>query len=283
MTKTKIFAFIALGAILSACASDDDSAPPKLVNAYPNLVSPFDTLVVKFDSKLIDLDTVGESNVVLGNGKKWINCDDKNKKPKPRSNGKELCFIGADNTQGGSHHFAGGVQIDSIEFKNIKNSDYKTNRTVFYFSTYTILDREPNNEPKDANDIESLGKITDGVIFTGVIDKKMGMSGGFPIEDKEDYYKLNLKRGDNISITVTNKNTPLKVRFFGACNYKDECNDKTDSTTSKNKYSVTLIETVKSGHENEGDIVGKVSPFYIDVFENANDKSNPYIVTVKKL
>ena len=269
-------------AILSACGSDDGGSPPKLVKEYVKNISPFDTLPVKFDSKLVDLDTLGESNVVLNNVK-WVNCDVK--KPKPRSSGKELCFIGADTTQGGSHQFASGKSDYSIVFKNIKNSDgYKKDSTMFYFSTHTILDREPNNTPEDAGDIESLGKITDGVTFTGIIDKKMGMNGGFPIEDNEDFYKLNLKRGDSISITVSNKNTPLKVRFFGACNTsKNECNDKTDSTTAKNKYSVTLKDTVKTGHLGDGDVMGKVSPFYIDIWEKTNDKSNPYTVTVKKL
>jgi len=279
MTKTKILAFIAIAAIFSACASDDDSAPPKLLNAYPNTISPFDTLVVKFDSKLVGLDTTGESNVVLGNGKIWVN---------RKTSAKELYFIGANRTtaDAGSYYFTGG-RSDSIEFKNIKNSDYKTNRTVFYFSTHKILDIEANNIQKDANDIESPGDSitkTNAVTFTGVIDKYMGIGAdGFKKEDESDFYKFNSKRDDIISITVTNKNTPLKVRFFGPCYTinKSLCNDKTDSTTSKNKYSVTLIDTVKVGHEQES--VGEISPFYIDIFENTNDKPNPYIVTVKKL
>jgi len=285
MNKIKVLAFIAIAAILSACGTDDGS-PPELKKNYRGDLSPFDTLTVEFDSKLIDLDTSSESNVVLNNGKKWV---------ERKTSSKELYFIGANTTLGGSHYFAGG-KSDSIVFKNIKNSDYKKEITVFYFSTLTILDNEPNNEPKDANDIEQkdangielLGKITDGVTFAGIIDKKMGMSGGFPIKDEEDFYKLNLKRGDRISITVTNtiknKPTPIKVRFFGDC-YSDKslCNDKVDSTTSKNGYSVTLEDIVKVGHEQEGDIVGKISPFYIDIFENANDTSNPYTVTVKKL
>jgi len=275
MNKIKILAFIALAAIFSACGSDEGGSSPELKKNYIGNISPFDTLGVEFNSKLVDLDTSSESNVVLNGGKKWI---------KRNTSGKELYFIGTDTTLGGSHSFAGGKN-DSIEFKNIKNSDgYRTPRTVFYFSTYTILDREPNNRQEDANDVELLGKLTEGVHFAGIIDKKMGMSEqGFYNLDYEDFYKLNLKRDDIISITITNKNTPIKVNFFGACYSinKSLCNDKTDSTTAKNKYSITLIDTVKTGHEQA--VVGEVSTFYIKIFENANDKSNPYTVTVKKL
>jgi len=281
MDKTKILAFAALVAILSACGSDDGGGPPELKPNYLGIISPFDTLVVKFDTKLVDLDTSFESNVVLGNGKKWV---------KKQTSGKELYFIGANTTEnttyGGLPYFDGG-EPDSIVFKNIKNSDgYKKDITVAHFSTHPILDREPNNTQDLAGDIESLqGTITKGITFAGVIDKNTGMGvDGYLKEDKEDFYKLNLKRDDIISITVSNKTTPLKVRFFGACYSinKSTCNDKTDSTTAKNKYSVTLIDTVKTGHILEGDI-NQVSQFYIDIFESTNDKPNPYIVTVKKL
>ncbi len=281
MNKTKILAIIALAAILSACGEDEGKGVlPELVNKYPNLISPFDTLVVKFNSNLIGLDTSSESNVVLGNGKKWVD---------RKTSSNELRFIGTNRTTAdtGSYYFTGG-KSDSIEFKNIKNSDnYVKDRTVFYFSTHNILDHEPNNREEDANDVESLGNITEGIIFAGVIDKYMGMNeGGFENSDTKDFYKFKLKRDDRISITVSNKITPLKVRFFGTCysTNKSTCNDKTDSTTANNKYSITLIDTVKTGHLQGSDSLNKVSTFYINIFENTtNPKPNPYTVTVKKL
>jgi len=276
MNKIKILALATIAAILSACGSDEGS-PPELVKSYPNLISPFDTLVVKFNSELVDIDKLDTiSNIILNQGKKWI---------KGKASGKELYFIGANTTDGGSHYFAGG-KSDSIEFKKIKNSDgYVKDRTVFYFSTNIILDREPNNREEDANDVESFGNITEGITFAGVIDKDMGMVGGYKISDNEDFYKFNLKRDDIISITISNKTTPLKVRFFGACysTNKVTCNDKTDSTTAKNKYSITLIDTVKTGHLQGSDSLNKASFFYMNIFENTSENPNPYIVTIKKL
>jgi len=277
MNKTKILAFIALAAILSACGSDEGS-PPELINNEIE-ISPFDTLVVRFNSNLIGLDTIGESNVVLNNGT-WVK----------KTSSKELYFIGANTTPGGSHYFSGGKR-DSIVFKNIKNSDYLKDRVAFKFFTPVILDNEPNNREEDANDVESLGNnITEGITFAGVIDKYMGTGAdGFRKEDKEDFYKFNLKRDDIISITISNNtkisNTPLKVRFFGVCNSanKGTCNDKTDSTTTAKKNTITLMDTVLTGHLQGSDSLNTVYPFYIKIFENTNDKSNPYIVTVKKL
>jgi len=275
MNKIKILALIALAAMLSACGSDNGS-PPELVKNFTSAISPYDTLVVKFNSELVNIDTSGESNVVLNQGKEWI---------KRKTSGKELYFIGANTTDGGSHYFTGG-KSDSIEFKNIKNSDgYIKDRTVFYFSTNIILDREPNNREEDANDVESFGNITEGITYAGVIDKYMGMNDqGFENSDTKDFYKFNLKRDDIISITISNKTTPLKVRFFGACysTNKNSCNDKTDSTTTK-KNSITLIDTVKTGHLQDSDLLNKVSSFYINIFENTSEKPNPYTVTVKKL
>jgi len=159
---------------------------------------------------------------------------------------------------------------------------------VFYFSTNKMWDREPNNQPEDANDIEELSgeKIADGITWAGVLDKKGMNDQHYPISDDDDYYKLNLKHGDSISITVTNtitnKPTPLKVHFEGKC-IVPPCNNKIDSTSSKNKYSVTLKDTVKAGHLGPEDVMGKISPFYIDIFDNTENKPNPYKVTVKKL
>jgi hypothetical protein len=273
MNKIKIFAFIALAVIFSACGSDDGSAP-ELANDHSGTISPFDTLVVKFKSDLADIDKLDTSNIIINNGKLVTG----------KTTGKELRFIGTNLTPGGSYHFNYAIS-DSIVFKNLKNVDgYTKERTVLYFSTYPISDHEPNNTEEDANDVELLGNILTGITFAGVIDKGIGINDqGFTSYDTDDFYKFNLKQGDIISITASNKTTPFKIHFYGTCNSgnKTECNDKTDSTSTAKK-SITLIDTVKTGHLLANDPVGKMLPFYLNVIDkNISEKSNPYNLTIK--
>jgi len=281
MNKTKILASIAFAAILSACGSDNGSLP-ELANNNSGSISPFDTLVVKFKSDLVDLDKLElNSNIVIDHGEivygKTI-CKEK------KTTGKELCFIGTNKTAGRSHYFDYG-KLNSIVFKKLKNADgYVKDSIVFNFYTYTILDTEPNNREDTAGDIDLIGDISTGVTFAGIIDKEIGTSqDGFPSYDTDDFYKLKLKQGDIISITVSNKTTPIKARFYGSCNSqnKNECNDKIDTTTVTKK-SIALIDTIKPGHLQGDDPVSKMVPFYINVFDkNINERSNPYTVTVK--
>jgi len=276
MDKLKFLASVALVAMLLACGSDNGS-PPELANKLSGTISPFDTLVVKFKSELIELDKLDESNIILNNGK-FI---------KGKTTGKELRFVGTNATPGGSHYFDYGKN-DSIIFKKLKNSDgYRIgdkDSLVFSFFAYTKLDNEVNNREEDANDIETLGELTKGITFVGVIDKEIGQNTeGFSSYDTDDYFKLNLKQGDIISITASNKNIPLKLHFYGPCNSenKTECNNKTDSTTAK-KSSITLIDTIRTGHLQGNELLSKMIPFYINVTDkNIAEKSNPYMITVK--
>lgn len=274
MNKTKILAFAAIAAMLAACGSDDGS-PPELASNNSGAISPFDTLVVKFNSDLVDIDKLDSSNLTLNQDMTHIT---------GKTTSKELRFAGTNATPGGSFYFDYG-KTDSIVFKKLKNSDgYIKDRTVFHFSTYNILDNEPNNREDDANDIELLGDITKGVTFAGVIDKEIGVNDlGFPSYDTDDFYKLNLKQGDIISISVSNKTTPFKIRFYGPCHSgnKAECNDKTDSTSTAKK-SIALIDIVKTGHLQGDEPLGKMVPFYINVYDKSiGEKSNPYTATVK--
>ncbi|MDR2593686.1 MAG: hypothetical protein LBC87_02825 [Fibromonadaceae bacterium] len=273
MNKTKILAFIALAAILSACGSDDGGSPPKLAKEYIKNISPFDTLVVKFNSNLVDLDTSGKSNVVLGNGEKWVNCYDKNKKPKPRSSGKELCFIGANTTPGSLNYFD---KEGSIVFVKIKNSDgYINDKTVFDFTTLDLLDREPNNSQTSASELDREKATRDTVKFAGVLDHKATVNEE-TIYDVEDYYMLKLKGQDIVSINVTNRDA-LKLIIKGP-------NSRVKDTTFQipkggNPKPLTYEVGLEYLLENP---TSDPVPFYINVTDDApTSPPNPYTINIK--
>jgi len=269
MNKTKILAFIALGAILSACGSEEGT-PPELVNSYPNSISPFDTLVVKFKSSLVEIDKLDESNNIILNQGKWI---------KGKATGKELRFIGTNTTPGGLNYFDGGT-TDSIVFKKLKNADgYIKDKDIFYFSTYTILDKEPNGSETSANDIESIGnpKRGEGVIFAGVLDHKIGTTDAGDIYDMEDYYTLKLKAADTVSITVANSEV-LSIIVKGPKGLEDKTFQALKGKTNVFTYIVGLEYLLEDSSLNAKDPVS----FYIKAIDNAmTSKPNPYNIRIK--
>jgi len=270
MSKTKFLAFIAIMAILSACGSDDGGSPPKLVKEYVKNISPFDTLPVKFDSKLVDLDTLGESNVVLNNVK-WV---------KRKTSGKELYFIGAETTLGGLNYFE---KEGSIEFIKIKNEDgYINDKTVFDFTTLDLLDKEDNNSIDSASIIDSEKAKRDSVKFAGVLDHR-GVLNGKTIYDVEDYYVLKLKGQDKMDITVTNSSA-LKLTIKGP----------------NSRIKDTTYQVPKGGNKKPFDYVvgleyllenpicpscggpSEPVPFYIIVTDDApTSPPNPYTISIK--
>jgi len=276
MDKTKILALalIALAAILSACGSDDGS-PPKLVKEYVKNVSPFDTLKVKFNSELVDLDTVGESNVVLNNVK-WV---------KRKTSAKELYFIGADTTLGGLNYFE---KEGSIVFTKIKNSDgYIKDRTVFDFTTIDLLDKEDNNSKDSASIIDSEKAKRDSVKFAGVLDHK-GVENGKTVYDVEDYYMLKLMGQDTVYIDVTNdkNNNALKLIISGP---NSRVKDTTfqipkGGTPSKKplKYVVGLEYLLENPICPSCGSTSEPVPFYINVTDDApTSPPNPYTISIK--
>ncbi|MDR2584010.1 MAG: hypothetical protein LBC75_11065 [Fibromonadaceae bacterium] len=269
MNKTKILAFIALGAILSACGSDEGT-PPELVNSYPNTISPFDTISVKFKSELVDLDKLDSTNIVFNHGKLI--------KPKAAT-GKELRFIGAKTTPGGLNYFEGGIS-DSIEFKKIKNSDgYIKERTVFYFSTLPILDEEPNDSKTSTSvkeiDAEKAATEKNGVTFAGVLDHRIGVTdAGQTIYDVEDYYMIKLKGKDTLSITVTNRDA-LNIVIKGPEGIKDLTYQAPKKSNVLPLYVVGLDYLLTNPTSDP-------VPFYINVTDNATTSPpNPYTIRIK--
>jgi len=157
------------------------------------------------------------------------------------------------------------------------------------YSVYPNLDKEPNNRESEARNIESgSNKITTGFTFTG------SLVNDFEIDDDDivtsitldiDYYKFELKQGDIISITASNKSSPFSFKFYGPCyGDKSECTDKTVDVANK---SNSLQDTIKTGHLQQGDILGTMVPFYIKVFSSPKAfepyEPNPYIIAVKLL
>jgi len=268
MNKTKIIAYIAFVAMLSACGSDDGSGPPELVKSYPNEISPFDTLKVKFNSNLVGLDTSREANVVLGSGITWLKS----------VSGNELRFIGTNTTPGDLNYFEEGKN-DSIVFENIQNSaGYKNTRTVFYFSTYNILDKEPNDERAYANEIDLEKAKKNWVTFAGVLDHFCGVSGGQSRYDLNDYYTIKLKAGDAVSTTVTNRED-LILEIMGPTGTIDTTLQAAKGKSNEFEYIVGtsyLLGTTFTA----SDLV----PFYINVADKnrvPTSPPNPYTISIK--
>ena len=272
MTKTKILAFIALAAILSACGSEEGGTPPKLAKEYVKNISPFDTLVVKFNSKLVDLDTSAESKNVVLNNVKWV---------KRKTSGKELYFIGANTTPGGLNYFE---KEGSIEFLNIKNSDgYTKDKTLFDFVTLDLLDKEDNNSQDSASIIDSEKAKRDSVHFAGVLDHK-GVVNGKTIYDVEDYYVLKLKGEDTVYITVTNSSA-LKLIIKGPNNRIKDTTYQIPKGGNPKKPFVYVAGVQYVFEDPICPSCGGPSepvPFYINVADDApTSPPNPYTIDLK--
>ena len=262
MNKTKILAFIALAAMLSACGSNDGS-PPELVNSHDD-VSPLDTLWVKFNSNLADIND--DSNIILNQGKRV------------KTVGKVLGFVGTKLTPGGLPYFDEGIK-DSIVFKDIKNTDgYTKERTVFYFSTYPILDKEPNGKDSVAGNIDSLGDIRAREIkFAGVLDHNIGTTVDGDVYDMEDNYTLKLKAADNVSITVVTREA-LSITVKGPKGITDKTFQAAKGKNNPFSYIVSADYLIADTTLNAGILV----PFYIKVSDNATTSPpNPYTISIK--
>jgi hypothetical protein len=274
MNKIKLLALFALSAMFFACGSQDGSAP-SLKKAQLGFISPFDTLKVEFDSEIVNIDKLDASNLststnlnILFDGKK---------------SSKTLSLIGGNTTPGGSQYFDDGLEGALITFRSLENSDgYKRDSTVASFSTYRILDAEPNNNEATASNIDLfLTNTAKEITFAGVIDKVIGVdpNTGYNIIDIDDFYEVNLKFGDIISITASNRTTPFKVEFYSTCvNESRGCNEKSVDITQKN---AVLQDTIKGGHLGQEGFETPV-PFYIKISDgDITAKSNPYLITVK--
>jgi hypothetical protein len=279
MSKTKTLALSAFVAILFACGSQDGS-PPELKNKQLGTISPYDTLVAEFDSEIIDIDKLGRENIDAESHVKRKSIRDTSKTSLCFSK-KVLCLIGDKVTDGGAPYFDEGITEDSIIFRDLKNSNGTRKYTALRYSTHKIFDIEPNDMESSANDIETFGKVVDGVTFAGILDKEVGTDGdGKPISDTDDYYKLYLTEGDRVYIKASNQGNPFSFRFYGPCPRPNSgCNDTTIRVDKKVDSLQTRIE---SGYLQIGSTVGTPGTFYIRVFDrNLDAKPTPYLITVK--
>jgi hypothetical protein len=274
MSKTKILAFSALLAMLFSCGSQD-GGPPELKKTTIDRISPFDTLVVEFNSDIVDIDKLDSSNIIADNATLVPG----------KAISKELRFVGKNKTDGGFFHFYAGEE-GSITFKNLKNTDgyVKDNATV-KFSTHPTLEIEANDTEESANSInDSLARREVGYTFAGIIDKDVGTgTDGRRIFDLDDYYKLDLKFNDVITISASNRSAPFTIRFYGPCYYPDktQCNDTTITVTKTG-----ILENIKiiGGHLEPGSGTNFETPasFYIHVSDPiSNTPPNPYLLNVK--
>lgn len=278
MNKIKAFILSAVLIMLFACGSQDDGSPASLKTNQFN-ISPFDTLVVEFDSEIVDIDRLGEANFELNQDITQIIRLDKNGKPQTKSN--ILYFVGALTTEGGSKYFK-PANVDSIVLKGLENSDgYTTKNATLKFSTYRILEEEPNDTEEEANDLtEFLNYNISKEPFAGVLDhKRTGDENEYlVVRDRADYYKLNLKIGDIISIEASKNDTiPFKVRFYSNCKQQDKgCTDKTIDV----KKSGFIQDTTKLGDFEITDNQTTERPFYIRVTDDTQS-SAPYQMNIK--
>jgi len=164
------------------------------------------------------------------------------------------------------------------------------------YSGYTDLDNEPNNNSQD----KAVSIISGGVtnLIQGINFK--GSLVNFFAEDEngrtilvldEDYYKVDLKYKDIISITISNATnipSPFNVRFYGPClpPTQSDCADKKIDILN---LTGSLQDTIKTGHVGTGQLIAPAT-FWIKISNvvsisqsNLIYKSTPYAITFKLL
>ena len=272
--------------MLAACGSQDGS-PPELENSHLGTISPFDTLVVKFKTELANIDKLDASNIAINQNMTLIyKVDSKGNKI---ATGKELRFIGADTTPGGWYRFRDDIRDESIIFKNLKNIDGYTAKFIeLMFSTHPIRDIEPNNSEEEANELDSfLNTSARETSFAGILDHKFEVNSAGDTtnveRDAADFYKLELKETETITINASSRTAPFKVRFYGECHRPlAGCLNDTLTITEnivKDKKIATLSKIIPSGHWPEGVPTGSKVVFYIKVFDvGIGSPANPYVI-----
>jgi hypothetical protein len=157
------------------------------------------------------------------------------------------------------------------------------------YSGYTSLDNGSNNN-KDGAVSLGAGLFQGPVNFKGSLDNiiRPGENETVLVLD-EDYYKLQLRRADIISITasnVSNTSSPFSFRFFGPCNRPNSSSSHcADTTINVKNITNSLEETISLGHIEPNGNADAPSDFYIRVFNSENNypPSIPYAITVKLL
>jgi len=270
MNKTKIFAFIAIAAILSACGSDDGS-PPSLKNSDISFISPFDTIVAEFNSKIVDIDKLNENNIKISQPMSIIYKDSKGK---VQAASNKLYFVGINNTAScGLTHLKQNKR-DSIVLLNIKNEDgYIQKKAVLKFSTFPILDKEDNDEsnPDDLKNL-GLGVTIDEVTFAGVI----GLDTLTEWVDFNDYFKLSLKAYDSLYVKLSNtRNTDVNLGLVLPLKSKDS----TVAATVDNK---TKTKSINYEMDPRGfDVNDFITPVEFKIKVSSRGDLTPYLLWIK--
>jgi len=149
------------------------------------------------------------------------------------------------------------------------------------YSKYEYKDLELNNTEGTATPIEIPADKRE-YTFTGILQndfENMALD--------VDYYKLQLKAKDIISITVSNNSSPFSFRFYNPeCPRRDEgCNIKEPVDVANKKAS--LQDTIKEGNFHDDDTYKTTTTFYIKVsnLTSSNElvasKFNQYLINIK--
>jgi hypothetical protein len=273
MSKTKILAFSALWAMLSACGSQDGE-PAKLKDSSQGQhISPFDTLVVEFNSKLVDIDKLTESeNMVLSEKVKWV-------KPEDETSSNKLKFVGTNATPKGSPYFNANDPRGSIILKDLKNTDgYVAKQIEVRFSTMSIIGEidYTNYEETTAKDLDPFyGNSTKTLEFAGILDHRIPDNK----TNHEDYYKLKLQIRDTLEVKAKARDMSI---FEIQIKELEKSMDSTFTPSSNEKFEFRYVIGIE--YLDTSDPL-KEYQFYIKVADNArpNDPPNPYTLTVSRL
>jgi len=154
------------------------------------------------------------------------------------------------------------------------------------------LDNAANNDSSNAG-LLGTGLFNGPINFVGSLDNVLrpGKDETVLVLD-EDWYKLQLRRADVISITVSQniRSTPYAIPYAFRFRFKGECN-RTETPTSRcidkvidvKNITSSYQDTISIGHIPPGGNIDASGNFYIRIFgsENSYPSSIPYAVSVK--
>jgi hypothetical protein len=277
---------------LISCGDAPDESAPILKSDSDILVSPFDSVVVEFDEDLVSF---AESNYEATPDLDYVALSD-----------KKIALYGTETYWGGFSKMAPGQEYEVRLLEISDDSGNEMDEEVYSFRTMPVIDHDYEEDEDggliDNGSVSSAEILGDSTHFfndalmsqtlkvAGVLSDKAKTA----FEDHEDVYRILVRTGDSLIITLSGLQQDLDLEFKGPRN-KDVSSgvelDMSNVRLSENDDTEEerLEFTVDANQHTFGtDMTTEYLEYWITVYYKETPGRNeemqtPYVLSLKKV
>lgn len=281
-----ILALTSLSAVLIACGpapDDKDSAkPPKITGGVMGVVSPFDTLQAEFTT---DLEEISAGQVESSDPVQW-------------SQDEDMVKVFGDSTYiTGVAMFLPGTTY-TVTFSDLESTEgeFQDEPQSLTFETMILLDKDgkdSKNVMQNNNDYGTAEILADSAKFFNGVSLKTGVSVagiisgiGRGMEDRDDWFRVQVKEGDSLEVQLTNLKDNLRLRCFGPENEDGDMSSVVDDSDKKGIASERLVLSPTATRHSFGTRnLDSYLNYWIRVSPTTGTEEirSSYVLTVKKI